>query len=29
MVRREISVVNELCIVVGFIVVIIVEFIFK
>lgn len=29
MVRREISVINELCIVVGFIVVIIVEFVFK
>lgn len=29
MVRREISVVNELCIVDGFIVVIIVEFVFK
>lgn len=29
MIRREISVVNELCIVVGFIVVIIVEFVFK
>lgn len=29
MVRREISVVNELIIVVGFIVVIIVEFVFK
>lgn len=29
MVRREICVVNELCIVVGFIVVIIVELVFK